>query len=117
MTIITARNTRLAAVALNKPLTDPFISDIIDFKEMTSGSVQVTRVGGDVNDGQFILEISNFCDANTFSLYPGSKIDADCDGVNLIWLLNTIPFRFARVVYSPGADTVGTASVHARGKL
>ncbi len=117
MTVITARNTRLAEVAKDKPLSAVFVSDTIDFKEMTSGSVQVWRKDGDANDGTFQLLISNLCDEDSFALFPESEVDAACDGQNLIWVLNDIPFRFARVSYTPGTDAVGTASIYARGKL
>lgn len=116
-TTITARNTRLAVAAAAKPLNEAFLSDIIDFKEMNSGSVQVWRQDGDQNDGTFKLLISNLCDPDSFALFPASEVDAACDGQNLIWVFNDIPYRYARISYEPGSDTTGTASVYARGKL
>lgn len=115
--IITARNTRLAVVAEGESLAEDFRSDIIDFKEMRAGSVQVVRTGGDKNDGDFIMYVSNLCAEDTFALYPGSEINKKCDGQNLIWMLNDIPFRYAQIRYTAKTDTTGAATIYARGKL
>lgn len=96
-------------------LTADHKSNIIDFREMNSGCIQIISEGGDVNDGTFSLEISLHCDPTTFAPYPSGDIQGCADG-NSIWILNHIPFQFGRICYTKGTDTVGTFNIYTRAK-
>lgn len=111
----TVRNTALRVLAKDEPLDQDLVVEIIEFREMNSGSIQVVREGGDVNDGVFALSVSNLCDPSTFAPYPSGDI-SDCTSENLIWLFNHLPFKFAMITYTKGTDTIGTFSVYAQGK-
>lgn len=115
MTTIRATNSALKVVSKDKPLDASFNSQVVAFRDSKIGSIQVVRSNGDVNDGVFSLEVSNLCEEDTFAPYPLSEVSSCVDN-NIIWLFDKIPFLFARLIYTKGTDTVGTANIYAIGK-
>lgn len=115
MSTISVRNLALKPINSEEPLTSDLDSEVIDFKEMNHGSIQVVRSSGDNNDGTFELWVSLLCDPLTFAPFPSSDI-AGCGDNNIIWILQNIPFRYAIVKYKAGTDTTGTFSIYARAK-
>jgi len=96
--------------------TNP-LSDILDFKEMTSGTIQIVVEGADMNDGSFKLYQSILCAESSFAEYPGGVLAMDSGCPNLAANISHIPFRYMRVQYNRGSDTTGTATIYARAKL
>lgn len=117
MTIHAVRNTSLVRIADSVPLSADFVSDIIDFKEMNSGTIQLVIDGADVHDGVFTLKQSILCEPNTFAKYPDGTLEMDAGCPNLAANIESIPFRFMLVEYTRGTTTTGTVSIYARAKL
>jgi len=117
MAVVSARNTKLASINLGIDITSDFKSDIIDFKEMSIIAIQAVIKGADVSDGDFELQVSLLCDVTTFIKVPGSErpVDPLCPAVG--WEYRDFAWRFVRVCYTKGTDTVGAFDLFARGKL
>lgn len=91
-------------------------SDLIDFKEMNSGTIQIVVDGATANDGQFVLYQSILCNASSFALYPNGCLLMSPTCPNLAANICCIPFRYMRLKYVKGTDTTGFATVYARAK-
>lgn len=91
-------------------------SDLIDFKEMNSGTIQIVISGADKNDGQFKMYQSILCAESSFALYPNGCLLMSGDCPNLAANICCIPFRYMRLKYIKGTDTTGIATVYARAK-
>lgn len=100
-----------------QPLAVNFASDILDFRDMLTGFIQVIWSGPDTYDGYFELYVSAFPDELTMSKYPGSKhtLDADCSSFS--WNIAHMGFRYAMVKWFKGTQTTGTVYIVATGKL
>lgn len=114
--IILARNLKLAVVEEAIPITADFVSQLIDFKEMNTATIQAVVSGADVNDGTFSLEVSLICDPTSFIPYPDSLRSMSAGCSNFGWEYRAFPWRYVRVVYTHGSDTTGTVTIYARGK-
>ena len=113
---ILARNLKLAAVELAKPITADFKSQLIDFKEMNTATIQAVVKNQDADDGTFSLEVSLLCDLATFIPYPGSLREMTAACSNFGWEYRSFPWRYVRVCYTKGTQTTGTVDIYARGK-
>jgi hypothetical protein len=122
--IFTARNihrTRLKEATTNNMNAD-FISDVIDFKEMVVGSIQVMWDGNNADDATIVVEATNFVEhENSFDEIDCSEVTLDDDGSKAqrktkLFNLGIIGWRYARVKYFHGSNTTGSISVWALGK-
>jgi len=116
--IVDVRNYTLRNIETAKALTSDFKSKILDFKEMNVGAIQTIVTGADVNDGSFSLEVSLLCDPTTFITYPGSERSMSLECSNFGWSLDQVilSWRYFRVCYTRGSDTMGAVDIWARGK-
>lgn len=105
---------KVGVIDLSQPTA---ISDIIDFRNMNSGTIQIVVDGADVNDGVFVLKQSILCDISSFAKYPKGTLVMDPSCPNLAANICCIPFRYMVVEYVGGTDTTGTATIYARAKL
>jgi len=105
---------KLGTINLSQPTGE---SDIIDFREMNSGTIQIVVDGADVNDGVFTLKQSILCEPTSFAMYPKGTLPMDASCPNLAANICCIPFRYMKVCYSQGTDSTGTATIYARAKL
>lgn len=113
--IIIARNLALAVIEKDKPVDADFKSNIIDFKEMNTATIQAIVTGADANDGEFSLEVSLICDENSFVPYPESdRTLASC--TNFGWEYRSFPWRYVRLCYTANSVSTGTVTIYARGK-
>lgn len=110
------RHTSLVEIGTHDLASD-FISDLIDFKEMNSGTIQLVINGADANDGVFQLYQSILCDPSSFAKYPNGTLSMSGDCPNLAANICCIPFRYMRLGYTRGSDTQGTVTIYARAKL
>lgn len=117
MKIHSCRNTSLVQIADSIPLSADFVSDLIDFKEMNSGTIQIVIDGADFHDGVFTLKQSILCDIDTFAKYPDGTLEMDATCPNLAANIEVIPFRYMLLEYKRGTTTTGTFSIYARAKL
>jgi hypothetical protein len=116
MSRIEARYSSLKLIDNLIPLDADYVADnVIDFRDSKCGTIQITRTGGDQNDGEFSLKVSLLCDPSTFFCYPDSVLK-DCDESNLGWIFQKIPFRYAQINYKKGTDTTGSFDIYATGK-
>ena len=117
---IPARNTDRALIEENTSLGSDFGSNVIDFKEMTLGSIQAIFSNNDALDGEFRLWVSNeYCnqgDVSIFAPYPGSEIELESGCKSLAWKLDRIAFRFYQIRYEANSVTQGEVTIIARGK-
>ena len=116
MSTITARNNSLTIVEKAKSVAADFKSDLIDFNEMNTATVQAVVVDQDANDGTFSLEVSLICDPASFIPYPDSERVMTADYSNFGWEYRSFPWRYVRVCYTNGTLTTGTVTLYARGK-
>ena len=100
-----------------QPLNANFSSDIIDYRDMLTGFIQVIWNAPDTFDGFFELWVSAFPDAATMGKYPGSKhaMDADCNSFS--WNIQRMGFRYAMVKWTKGTQTTGSVFIVGTGKL
>lgn len=95
-----------------------FNSEVIDFKDMPMGSVQIRWTGATgVLNGTFKVHASNFPEDATFDgndLAPSFPLDASTGSP--IWIRERIGFRYAQVRFTPGGVTGGLCDIVAIGK-
>jgi hypothetical protein len=114
--IIPVRNLTLRKVDDAVSLASSFESqNIMDFKEMNVGFIQLIFDGQGASDGKFFLDVSLLCDPATFIRLPDSEKDmAGCDSV--AYSLCNFAWRYARIVYEAGGTAQGTVTTWARAK-
>ena len=96
---------------------------IVDFAEMSLGSVQAKWTGNNSSEGEIVCEVGNIPSDEWFDEYGAcaTYILAD-DGIsrgqkkNKIFNLGVLGFRYARIKYYKGANSQGTLEVIALGK-
>ncbi len=121
MPIVNAQNLNRAYLTKTGPMRADFVSDIVDFKDMQVGSIQVKWSGNDALDGEIFVEGSNVPEDDWFDeVNLGYKI-LDDDGTkgkrkNQLFNLGLLGFRYARVKYFKGANTTGEIEIIALGK-
>jgi len=99
-------------------------SDLIDFKNMTTGSIQVKWEDQDADDGEIAIEVSNIPEEEWFDeIHQCPAIMSETGSgrgnkqVKLFDLGNSmIGFRYARVKFYHGSNTTGTITAIALGK-
>jgi hypothetical protein len=99
------------------------VSDIVDFKDMTSGSIQVKWEGNDQDNGEIIAEVSNIPEDSWFDRFGSTATFVMNDnGIDIgkkktrLFNFGWLGFRYARIRYLKGTNTTGTLQVMALGK-
>jgi hypothetical protein len=122
MTILTAQNVNRTYVAKNRAMNADFTSDIIDFKEMALGCVHVKWLGNDQEDGEIAVEASAVPDDDWFdevdhcpTFLPSTDLGRGAKQTKL-FNLGVLGFRYARVKFYKGTNTIGTITIVAQGK-
>lgn len=117
MSVISVRNTGLAQILKGQSLSVDFMSDVLDFKEMNNGMIQIiTEVAPNAMDGSFYLTVSLLPEEETFIRLPDSERAYDGDCLSHGWTFFALPFRYARVCYTKGTVTTGSIDIYARAK-
>ena len=112
---IYARNTN-TSVVYNGPMNSDFISDPIDFRNMSLGFIQVIY-GSPLNFlGSFRLLVSSRLELETFVYLDASDkiMDITCPGIG--WNLCCIGYRFVRVQYFANGQGSDEMEIIACGK-
>lgn len=114
--ITPVRNLTLRKIEDTRALNSGFVSDqIMDFKEMNVGFIQLIFDGQGLSDGKFFLEVSLLHDPTTFiRLEDSEKSMSGCDSV--AYSLCNFAWRFARLAFESGAVAQGTLTVYTRAK-
>lgn len=103
-----------------KSLALDFHSQVIDFKDMSSGSVQMTWVGTDSITGTFKVYGSNSETDGTFDLNEVSDADivVSTGSGSRIWrsVANNLSFRYVQVRWTGNGTTTGSVDITAIGK-
>lgn len=112
------RVTASGSIVLNDGLDmgDAWVSDVIDFKDMVIGSIQIYWSGVDAVDGSFTLKISNLPEGDSFVPYETAVMTADCNAHIFLLTSGFIGFRYAKIEYTPNSVSAGTAKIIAVGK-
>jgi len=112
---IYARNTN-TSIIYNGVMDSDFISDPIDFREMSLGFIQAIY-GTPTNFwGSFRLLVSSRLELETFVYLDGSdkSMDDTCPGIG--WNLCCIGYRFVRIQYFANGQVGGNMEIIACGK-
>ena len=115
--VLTCRNLELTEVLRGQSLAADFVTDIIDFKEMNAGFIQVvTLTQPTLRVAEFDVKVSLICDDSTFSPYPASirKYSNACN--NFSWEFCCLSFRYAQVCYTANGTADGVVDIYARAK-
>lgn len=122
-----ATNVNATKISWLQPMNADFTSDVIDFKEMTVGSIQFKWENNDALNGKIIIESSNIDNEAWYGVVKGGIITLSEDGVTVdadgvlqkkcqTFNLGVIGYRYARLRYLKGANTAGTISFIGLGK-
>lgn len=119
--IVEATNCHRAYAANLRSMAADFVSHVIDFKDMTHGSIHVrwSNVSGTL-DGTFKIYASDFPDEASFDP-DGTEIDGatfsphNTDG-SRIWLRDRLSMRYTLVRYTKVGILAGTCDIVAIGK-
>lgn len=91
-------------------------SQVMDFKDMVVGSIQMHWADVNAVDGSFALHISNINEADAFVPYETAVMGSECNAHIFLLTSGFIGFRYAKIVYTPNSVNAGTAKVIAVGK-
>jgi hypothetical protein len=107
--------TVIKEVSPNNMASD-FTSDIIDFRDMKVGSLQVLWEGANQTDGYFQVFTSDFSEPDTFDDMDGSREDVLTAKNSRVFNLGVLGFRYALVKWFHGSVTTGKCQIVAVGK-
>ena len=118
-----ARNIHRAYVIeeTSNNMSSDIVSDMIDFREMTVGSIQAKWSGNDAADGLLVVYASNIPDDEWFAKINCGEHTMSGDGTagnekTAIFNLGSIGYRYMRVKYFQNSNTQGDLVVIGLGK-
>lgn len=119
--IVEATNCNRTYAAKGRSLASDFTSDVIDFKDMPMGSVQILWDGiVGALDGTWKIYCSNLPDISSFdaagTLIDGAEITPHGASGARMWLRDRLGFRYALLRWTAGSVTAGNCDIIALGK-
>jgi hypothetical protein len=124
--ILTAQNINRTIILNTASMDENQVSDIIDWKEMTVGSISAKWEGNDTIDGSLTVEAANipedawFDEINICGIDSAYIMNDDNSGRGKkkckMFNLGVLGYRYTRVKYFKGSNTTGTITIMALGK-